>query len=154
MSTLLIILFIHIRAGVSLVSIGSWLCCYICCLCSPILLTTCALKIAFINNNFACTITGELIGIEYLFSQTGKGSTDYAQAVLSISEEDNRDVEEEDEGFEEIEDVIDPTIPALECHPEPVPPILPIPSMADYEKMLEDTCRGTYGIFIQTISYN
>lgn len=50
--------------------------------------------------------------------------------------------------------IIDPTIPALECHPEPVPPILPIPSMADYEKMLEDTCRGTYGIFIQTISYN
>lgn len=86
--------------------------------------------------------TGELIGIEYLYSQTGKGSTDYAQAVLSISEEDNRDVEEEDEGFEEIEDVIDPTIPALECHPEPVPPILPIPSMADYEKMLEDTCRA------------
>lgn len=86
--------------------------------------------------------TGELIGIEYLYSQTGKGSTDYAQAVLSISEEDNRDIEEEDEGFEEIEDVIDPTIPALECHPEPVPSILPIPSMADYEKMLEDTCRG------------
>jgi len=68
--------------------------------------------------------------------------TNYAEAVLSISEEDNRDLEEEDEGFEDTENTIDPTIPALVCPPTAVPQILPIPSSEDYERMPEDTLPG------------
>lgn len=49
--------FNRIRAGVSLVSIGTQLCCYIR---SIFPTTTCAFKFAFITKNFACTIAGNL----------------------------------------------------------------------------------------------
>jgi len=65
-----------------------------------------------------------------------------------MSKDDTHDAEEEDEGFEDTEASIDPTIPALDCPPTPVPPILPIPSLEDYERMLEDTLPGLYHIFI------
>ena len=73
---------------------------------------------------------------------------DYAEAVLTMSEEDTHDKEEEDEGFEDTEASVDPTIPALDCPPTPVPQILPILSSEDYERMLEDTLPGIYHIFI------
>jgi len=56
---------------------------------------------------FYYIITGELIDIEYLYSQTERGLADYAEEVLTMSEEDTHDTEEEDEGFEDTEASID-----------------------------------------------
>lgn len=54
--------FNRIRAGVSLVSIGTQLCCYIR---SIFPTTTCAFKFAFITKNFACTIAEISNFVEY-----------------------------------------------------------------------------------------
>lgn len=59
-------------------------------------------------------LTGELIGVEYLFSQTGavfQGVTDDhdSEAASSLDPEDNDD----DKGFEEVDEVEDQTVSTI-----------------------------------------
>lgn len=102
--------------------------------------------------------TGELIGIEYLYSQTGEGVTDYREAVRILAddadvEEENPEHSEADEGFhEQQEEMLDPTLPVelsvdpVELGVDPVTPtctstsatpaLLNIPSVAEYRQMM------------------
>lgn len=97
---------------------------------------------------------GELIGIEYLYSQTGEGVTDYRGAVRILA--DDADVEEEnpehskaDEGFhEQQEEMLDPTLP-VEFGVDPVElgvdhtsatPALPY--VAEYGQMMAQSDPG------------
>ncbi|KAJ8359637.1 hypothetical protein SKAU_G00161620 [Synaphobranchus kaupii] len=91
--------------------------------------------------------TGELIGLEYLYNQTGEVLQDYAAAIQELETATVADVEE-DEGFvgsEEFQDLTDLTVPTLDldnlpsateavirrvepdCSPMP-PPVLQLPS--------------------------
>lgn len=56
--------------------------------------------------------TGELIGVEYLYDQTGKVLEDHRLAIAALEDEDVAVAE--DEGFEETEDFVDLTVPILE----------------------------------------
>ena len=68
---------------------------------------------------------GELIGLEYLYSQSSQGGIEqkvqYAETTAALEDDsrDNNPTEEdydEDEGFGELENV-DPTIPAIDTVP-------------------------------------
>ncbi|XP_052705256.1 uncharacterized protein LOC128181043 [Crassostrea angulata] len=65
--------------------------------------------------------TGELLGVEYLYSQTGKVLQDIdhddAEEEVEKKQEEEVEEEEDDEGFGDAEDFIDFTIPPLEVPP-------------------------------------
>ncbi|XP_076876832.1 uncharacterized protein LOC143526077 [Brachyhypopomus gauderio] len=63
--------------------------------------------------------TGELIGVEYLYEQTGSALEDYKLVILALETEDVTVAE--DEGFEEAQDFEDLTVPAFETEPPAVP---------------------------------
>ena len=87
-------------------------------------------------------ISGELIGLEYLLSQSTGAGLKYREAEHSIEEETQADAEElaedEDEGFAELGNFIDMTIPALETVPaletdtSPVQPAAPARQVLPY----------------------
>ncbi|XP_062605053.1 uncharacterized protein LOC134266858 [Saccostrea cucullata] len=108
--------------------------------------------------------TGELIGIEYLYSQTGEGVADYTSTARQLLEgPDTEDMEmyrdpEADEGFEELDDVTDPTTDILDLGPDftrvehetqdsthsPTPQtILHIPSDTEYRQLMVQKDEGT-----------
>ncbi|KAJ8359639.1 hypothetical protein SKAU_G00161640 [Synaphobranchus kaupii] len=69
--------------------------------------------------------TGELIGLEYLYNQTGEVLQDYASAIQELETATVADVEE-DEGFvgsEEFQDLTDLTVPTLDLHNLPSAPL-------------------------------
>ncbi|XP_069106499.1 uncharacterized protein [Argopecten irradians] len=98
-----------------------------------------------------CTVTvpgkytGELIGLDYLYSQSTGAPVRYQETAASIEEDVglDEDYAEEDEGFEEasFEDI---TIPALQPSTAPQPqvperkPILQVPSTEEYQQLVED----------------
>ncbi|XP_052695571.1 activating signal cointegrator 1 complex subunit 2 homolog [Crassostrea angulata] len=65
--------------------------------------------------------TGELLGVEYLYSQTGKVLQDIdhddVEEEVEKKQEEEVEEEEDDEGFGDAEDFIDFTIPPLEVPP-------------------------------------
>ncbi|KAJ8359633.1 hypothetical protein SKAU_G00161580 [Synaphobranchus kaupii] len=69
--------------------------------------------------------TGELIGLEYLYNQTGEVLQDYASAIQELETATVADVEE-DEGFvgsEEFQDLTDLTVPTLDLDNLPSAPL-------------------------------
>lgn len=92
--------------------------------------------------------TGELIGLEYLYSQSSGCSSPvpYQQSAQAIEEEEDTTLEgeegdadiNEDEGFEEMPSVEDFTIPSLTQQEKllPAKPILQIPSDEEYRSLL------------------
>lgn len=102
--------------------------------------------------------TGELLGVEYLYSQTGKvlqdiDHDDAEEEVEKKQEEEVEEEEEDDEGFGDVEDFIDFTIPPLEVpppssteqHPPPLvkvqrqpKPFLHIPTVEEYRQAMSE----------------
>lgn len=77
---------------------------------------------------FTSIVSGELIGVQYLFRQTGQALQDMhpdsEKTAQLIEEHDVEDDVEEDEGFSDITDdptVLDPEVPQAPASPSPGP---------------------------------
>lgn len=102
---------------------------------------------------FSCVISlGELLGVEYLYSQTGKVLQDMGSYQSETDdgeekpdEEEHGEEEDDDEGFGDIEGFVDFTIPPLNIpsqappqqstpKPKQAKPLLRIPPMEEYRQ--------------------
>ena len=91
---------------------------------------------------FVLFSVGELIGLEYLYSQSSgasiqKVSYDEAATAMENNPDDDAGEEQEDEGFEEPDMVTDLTIPAIEAAPDQL-----LPHKIKQEQPTQDTAEG------------
>jgi len=100
-------------------------------------------------------LSGELVGVQYLYSQTGQEfpSRDQTRQQLEEEEDDGDQLEMDDEGF--VEETDQPTPlnqPTQPDHPTPGTPeqvpILQIPTEMEYQEMAMEGTEHQFPFFL------